>query len=118
HVQMLPNVGTDVLGFAGCPYGACGGWIPARIQIDRASTMRGWFICNRAIVARPVGGKPRRICPFCTPSKCSYARCIRGLNRGMVSAVAGSGAAVACALLRLQLGQDKQRFSSVSEPSG
>jgi hypothetical protein len=99
-------------------YGSCGGWIPARIQIDRASTMRGWFMRNRIIVALPVGVKPRRTCPCCIHSKCSDQRWILGLNRGTVSAVSGSGAAVAFALLRLQLGQDKQRFSSASGPSG
>ena len=104
--------------FAGFPYCAGGGWIPARIQIDRASTMRGWFMRNRTIVALPVGVKPRRTCPLCIHSKCSAQLWIRGLNRGTVSPVSGSGAAVACALLRLQLGQDKQRFSSASGPSG
>jgi hypothetical protein len=63
--------GSDWDFLAGLPYGSCGGWIPARIQIDRASTMRGWFIRNRTTVALPVGVKPRRICPFCIHSKCS-----------------------------------------------
>src|SRR5262249_5167947 len=45
---------------AGERYYSCGGWKPARIQIDRASTMRDWFMRNRTIVALPVGVKPRR----------------------------------------------------------
>ena len=118
HFRILRNIGTDVLVCSGFLYGACGGWMPARIQIARASIRRGWFMRNRTIVALPVGGKPRRTCPFCIHSKCSDQRWIRGLKRGTVSSVSGSGAAVALALLRLQLGQDKQRFSSASGPSG
>src|SRR5207245_6111094 len=111
HLQMLREVGLDVLAFSGLTYDVCGGWIPARIQIERASTMRGWFMRNRTIVALPIGVKPRRTCPLCIHAKCADQLWSLGLNRGTVSSVSGSGAAVACALLRLQLGQDKQRFS-------
>src|SRR6266487_4498771 len=115
---MLRKLGQTSWFLQDLPYCTGGGWIPARIQIERASTMRGWFMRNRTIVALPVGVKPRRTCPFCIHAKCADQLWILGLNRGMVSSVSGSGAAVAFALLRLQLGQDKQRFSSVSGPSG
>jgi hypothetical protein len=68
--------------FAGFTYCTGGGWIPARIQIERASIMRGWFMRNRTIVALPVGVKPRRTCPLCIHSKCSDQLWILGLNRG------------------------------------
>jgi hypothetical protein len=91
----VAEIGTDVFVFAGFTYGTGGGWIPARIQIERASTMRGWFIRNRTIVALPVGVKPRRLCPLCIHAICSGQLWILGLNRGTVSPVSGSGAEVA-----------------------
>ena len=117
-IVVVTKKDLGVLVFSGRTYCTCGGWIQARIQIDRASTRRGWFMRNRTTVALPVGVKPRRTRPFCIHSKCSDQLWIRGLNRGTVSLVSGSGAAVALALLRLQLGQDKQRFASASGPSG
>ncbi len=76
------------------------------------------FIFRRATVARPVGVNPITRCPLPIQVKCSDQVCERGLNRAMSSPVSGSSAEVALALLRLQLPHDRQRFSSMSPPSG
>jgi len=70
------------------------------------------------MVAPPVAVNPLSRRPPSIHVKCSGQFCVRGLNNTVISLVSGSVPWVARALLWLQFGQERQRLSRLSLPSG